>query len=454
MKKLQLHSNKRNLKNRFTCKNKRRRHNFFSSQLGNFYIFQIGQFVSLLGSMMTSFGLIMWSYDKSGSVLSTSYLTVCTLLPSVLLSILAGSLIDRMNKKKIILIADTLAAICSLITFLLLINNQLQIWQLYIINIFLGIVSAFQDPASSVVISLIVSKENYTKTSGFISLSNACTTTFTPILATSFYSLFGLKTIILIDLLTFLFAFMTLLLFVEIPDRVMVSQDKKESFLFNCKQGIHYLINRQNVFQLIFYMSFVNLIAAIYKSNLTPMILSRNGNNKFELGIVSSAVGIAGIVGSIFVSLLKEPKKRIPMIINVMSFSFVVCNGMLGIGRNYYIWVIAVFLGNSLIPFLTVNVEYIMRTKVPIDVQGRVFAVRNTLQYSSILVGYLVGGFLADRIFEPFMSKESILQEICSTIVGQGSGAGSALIYIIIGMIGFVGCCYFRGNKQLRSLDE
>jgi MFS transporter, DHA3 family, macrolide efflux protein len=453
MKKIKLNNKRSNLKSRFLG-NRKRPSSFNPSLLKNFYILQIGQFVSQLGSKMTSFGLIMWSYESNGSVLSTSYLTVCSLLPSVLLSFLAGSFIDRLNKKKIILIADTLAAICSFITLILLINNHLQVWQLYLINIFLGFVSAFQDPASSVVISMIVPKEYYTKTSGLISLSNACTTTFTPILATSFYALLGLKIIILIDLLTFLFAFLSLLIFVEIPDRIIMRQDKKESFLVNCKQGIQYLINRKNIMQLILFMGFVNLIAAIYNSNLTPMILARNGNNKFELGIVSSAVGVAGIVGSILVSLLKEPRKRIPMIINIMTFSFLICNGMLGIGRNYNVWVIAVFLGNCLIPFLIANVEYIMRTKIPIEMQGRVFAARNTLQYTSIPVGYLLGGFLADRIFEPFMNKESTLQEFCSTIVGQGSGTGSALIYIIIGLIGFAGCCYFRCNKQLRSLDE
>jgi len=430
------------------------KHLKYNRKLKNFYILQLGQFVSQLGSKMTIFGLILWSYEKSGSVLSTSYLMLCSLLPSILLSFLAGSFIDRWNKKIIMLIADAIAAICSTIALTLLFANQLNLWHLYIINIILGIVDAFQEPASSVAISLLVPKEYYTKTSGLRSLSNACTTTFTPIIATSFYTLFELKAIIIVDLCTFIFAFTSLSFFVAIPNNIVNNPANNKNLISNCMQGISYLIDRKNILHLIIFMGFVNLIAAIYNCNLTPMILSRNGNNKFQLGIVSSTIGIAGIVGSILVSIKKESKKRIPLILNIMTFSFLICNNMLGIGRNYILWTIAVFAGNCLVPFLLANVEYIMRTKVPLEMQGRVFAARNTLQYISIPIGYLLGGILTDKIFEPFMNKESILQQFFSHIIGNGKGSGSALVYIIIGLIGFFGCCLFRYDKHLKTLDE
>lgn len=426
----------------------------FNKKLNDFYLLQLGQFVSQLGSKMTSFALIIWSFEQSGSVLSTSALTICWTIPSVTLSFLAGSFIDRWDKKKIMLIADTIAAICSLITFSLLISNQLSVWHLYILNIINGMVNAFQDPAASVAVSIIVPKEYYTKTSGIGSFINAFTTTFTPIIATSMYSLLGLNAIIFFDLCTFLFAFTTLLFFVSIPDVHLKKTNKKEKVFDNCKQGMKYIMNRKNIFHLILYMGFVNLIAAIYNSNLTPMILSRNGNNKYELGIVTGTVGVAGIVGSILVSIKKEPKKRIPIIINTMTFSFLICNTSLGIGRNYIIWTIAIFAGNILVPFLTANVEYIMRTKIPLDMQGRVFSARNTLQYISIPIGYLFGGLLTDKVFEPFMKKESFLQQVITGMVGGGRGSGSAFLFVIIGIAGFLGCCIFRQDKYMKTLDE
>jgi hypothetical protein len=184
------------------------------------------------------------------------------------------------------------------------------------------------------------------------------------------------------------------------------------------------------------------------------MILFRNGNNKFEYGIIGSIIGVAGILGSVLVSIKKEPKKRIPFILNIMSFSFLICNCMLGIGRNFYVWLIAVFVGNCLIPFLTANVEYIMRTKVPLGIQGRVFATRNTLQYSFYLVGYLFGGILSDKVFNPLMKIESPIKHILSAIVGSGNGSGNALIYILIGLIGLLWCCLFKYDKYMKTLDD
>lgn len=425
-----------------------------NSELKNFFILQLGQFISQFGSKMTSFGLIMWAYEYSGSVMSASSLTVCTLLPSILLSFFAGSFIDGWNKKKIMLIANVIATILSLITLILIFNNHLYISYLYLINFTLGVVDAFQDPASNVVISLIVPREYYTKISGLRSFTSSFSTTFVPIISTALYALLGLKVIVIFDLFSFVFAFISLLFFVHVTNDVIKKQDNKESFFLNCKQGIAYIIDRKGIFHLIIFMAFVNFIASIYNCNFAPMILSRNGNNKLELGMVSSMIGIAGIVGSIMVTLMKEPNKRVPVIINTMMFSFLFCNSMLGIGRKYYIWMIAVFSGNCLVPFLTANVEYIMRTKIPIEMQGRVFSARNTLQYFSIPVGYILGGVLTDKLLEPFMKKPSTLQQFLSYIVGSGKGSGNGLIYIIIALLGFAGCCFFKFDKHLKALDD
>lgn len=423
-----------------------------NKELKNFYIFMVGQFVSQFGSKLTSFGLILWSYKQSGSVLSMSLLTVCYLVPEVLLSFIAGSISDKWDKKKIMLISDSIAAIFSAIVILLLFNNELKIEYLYVINFMLGITDAFQNPASEVAISVIVSKDNYMKTSGLRTLCESLIGIFAPVIATSLYVFFGLKIIIIIDLITFIFAFITLAFHVEISSITSLTKDEK-SIYKQCMLGIRYLLSKKDIFSLILFMAFVNFIAAIYNTNLSPMILSRSGNNDIQLGIVSSAISIAMVIGSILVTRLPETTKKIPLILNIMTFSFLFCNSLLGIGQNYYMWTIAVFMGNVLIPFLTANVEYIMRTKVPLELQGRVFSARNTLQYTSIPIGNILGGFLADKVFEPYMKESTIVQAFLSKIVGCGDGSGIAVLFISIGIIGFAGCCIFRLNKSMRTLD-
>lgn len=423
-----------------------------NKELKNFYIFMVGQFVSQFGSKLTSFGLILWSYKQSGSVLSMSLLTVCYLVPEVLLSFIAGSISDKWDKKKIMLVSDSIAAIFSAIVILLLFNNELKIEYLYVINFMLGITDAFQNPASEVAISVIVSKDNYMKTSGLRTLCESLIGIFAPVIATSLYIFFGLKIIIIIDLITFIFAFITLAFHVEISSITSLTKDEK-SIYKQCMLGIRYLLSKKDIFSLILFMAFVNFIAAIYNTNLSPMILSRSGNNDIQLGIVSSAISIAMVIGSILVTRLPETTKKIPLILNIMTFSFLFCNSLLGIGQNYYMWTIAVFMGNVLIPFLTANVEYIMRTKVPLELQGRVFSARNTLQYTSIPIGNILGGFLADKVFEPYMKESTIVQAFLSKIVGCGDGSGIAVLFISIGIIGFAGCCIFRLNKSMRTLD-
>lgn len=424
-----------------------------SCELRVFYIFLLGQFVSQFGSKLTSYGLVLWTYKQSGSVLSASILSVCYLVPEVFLNFLAGSISDKWNKKKIMLISDTIAAISSISILLLLQNNNLHIGYLYVINGILGVMDAFQTPASSVAETLLVTKENYIKTSGLRSFCNSFTGIFSPLVATALYGILGLNILVCIDLITFLFAFITLWKFVSIPN-VALSEPPQETLWQNCKFGIQYLVKHKGILNLIGFMAFVNFIAAIYNTNLSPMILSRTGNKDLQLGIVTSTIGIAGLLGSILVTKTKPVRRKIRLCLHIMMFSFLVCNTMLGIGRNYYIWTIAVLLGNLLIPFLMANTEYIMRTEVPITMQGRVFSARNTLQYACIPIGNLLGGILADNVFEPYMHRNGLWQNYFSMLVGTGDGSGIALLYVVLGIVGFLGCCLFSLNRNLKSFDK
>jgi MFS family permease len=424
--------------------------NQINRQQKNYFLFIIGQFVSQFGSRLTSYGLILWSYKQSGSVLSMSLLSICYIIPEVLLSFISGGISDRWNKKKIMLVADAIAAFFSLLVITMLFTNTLRLEYLYMINVILGITDSFQNPASEATISIIVPKDELIKTSGMRSFFYSVTGIFAPVVATTLYAFCGLKVIIIVDLSTFIFAFVTLAIGVRIPHLTEEKQEK-QSLLSQCIYGLKFLISMKDVFSLILFMAFVNLIAAIYNTSLPPMVLLRNGNNDIQLGIVTGTVSVASLIGSMLVAKFPVPKKRASLILNIMTFSFLFCNGLLGIGRNYYVWTFAVLGGNLLIPVLTANVEYIMRTRVPIALQGRVFAARNTLQFSSIPLGNLLAGILADQVFLPYM-KTSKLQ-IWKVLVGTGEGAGLGLLFLCIAFLGVLGCCIFRMNKHLRALN-
>lgn len=423
------------------------------NELKNFYIFSLGQFVSQFGSKLSSYGFILWAYKESNSVLTTSLLGACYLVSEIFFSFIAGGISDSWNKKSIIILSDTMAGFLSLLVLILFSFNILEVKHLYIINFLLGIGDAFQNPASEVVISIIVSKENYIKTSGIRSFFNSFITIFVPICSVAIYSFSGLKYILIVDLLTFLFALLTLIFLVYIPEIKSLKEENINIFK-QCIAGIKYIFYRKDILALIYFMGFINFIAGMYNTALAPMILSRTGNNDIQLGIVTSSIGISGLLGSLIVQKFPQPKKRVPLMANIMIFSFLICNILLGVGRNYIWWTIAVLAGHFFVPLLLANMEYFMRTKVPLEVQGKVFSARNTIQYATLPIGNLLCGILADNFFEPYMLGRGYGQEFFHYFTGEGSGSGLALMYIFLGLIGFIGSFLFKKNKNFNKLDE
>lgn len=420
--------------------------------LKNFYIFTIGQFISQFGSRMTSYGFTLWIYKTTNSVFYTSLVTLCYLVPEILFNFIAGTLSDKWDKKTVLKVSDSFAGVLSFVTLILLIFGKLKFQYIFIINILLGIADSFQVPTSEVVISLIVSKKDYIKTSGIRSFFKSFLDIFVPILSVSIYVLWGLKVIIIIDLMTFIFAYLTLIIFVKIP-KLQIS-DKKENFINDFILGIKYLLSMKDILALIFFMGFINLVYGIYSTALAPMVLLRNGNNDFQLGIVTSMIGIAGLVGSMILKFFPKFKNYSVLLTNIMIFSFVICNFSLGIGKNYIIWVVGIFLGNILVPLLLANVDYLTRVRIPIELQGRVFSARNTIQYLFLPIGIFLSGFLNDFVFYPIIKDNSLLLENLSFLGENSQEISVALLYIFIGFLGIIGSIIFRNNKNFKNLNK
>lgn len=420
--------------------------------LKNFYIFTIGQFISQFGSRMTSYGFTLWIYKITNSVFYTSLVTLCYLVPEILFNFIAGTLSDKWDKKTVLKVSDSFAGVLSFIILILLIFGKLKFQYIFIINILLGIADSFQAPTSEVVISLIVSKKDYIKTSGIRSFFKSFLDIFVPILSVSIYVLWGLKVIIIIDLMTFIFAYLTLIIFVKIP-KLQIS-DKKENFINDFILGIKYLLSMKDILALIFFMGFINLVYGIYSTALAPMVLLRNGNNDFQLGIVTSMIGIAGLVGSMILKFFPKFKNYSVFLTNIMIFSFGICNFSLGIGKNYIIWVVGIFLGNILVPLLLANVDYLTRVRIPIELQGRVFSARNTIQYLFLPIGIFLSGFLNDFVFYPIIKDNSLLLENLSFLGENSQEISVALLYIFIGFLGIIGSIIFRNNKNFKNLNK
>jgi predicted MFS family arabinose efflux permease len=183
------------------------------------------------------------------------------------------------------------------------------------------------------------------------------------------------------------------------------------------------------------------------------MVLSRNGGSEKALGIVNSVIGISTLAGSILATVLKEPKSRVRVICNTLLFSMSFENFLLAFGQNTWVWGLGGFLGWIFIPMMSANLSAIMRLHVPQQMQGRVFAVRNSLQFFTIPIGYFLGGFLVDYVFEPIMAMQSE-DSLLIKMFGSGKGSGAAFLFFVIAFVGIGVCLYFRRSKHIWALEE
>lgn len=420
------------------------------SELKQFIILWLTQSLSALGSAMTNFALVIWLYNRTGSALTTALLTVCSYAPYVLMSIFAGAVSDRWNKRAVLLICDTLAAVCTLAVWILLRTEQLQAWHLYALNALNGLMNTVQSPAADVAVNLLTPEEHFQKVSGLRSFSNSLVTILTPVFATALVTLMGVESVIFFDLFTFGAAFLSLLFLIRIPEEDK-PRDEGEGLLDSAKAGLSWLSRNPGILWLILFLAAINLIASIYNAALPALVLSRPYGGELVLGTLNSITGVATLIGSLIVTLLPAPKSRVKTVCNTLLISMSTENFLLSLGRSPWVWYLGAALGWLVIPLMNANLNVILRSHIPTGLQGRVYSVRNSLQFFTIPLGYLLGGALVDHVFEPLMARTD--SRLLTTLFGTGKGSGAAFLFLLIGFAGVAVCLVFRNIRPIRALE-
>lgn len=412
------------------------------NELREFYILWSTQSLSQLGSAITAFALTLWLYEKTGSALSTATLRICTYAPYVIMSIFAGALSDKFDKKKTMLICDLMAALTTIMVFALYKGDMLCVWHLYLINAVSGLMNTVQQPASEVAYTMVIPKEHYQKTSGLQSLSRSLITIGNPLIAAAIYGLAGLDAAIAVDLLTFAIAFLALALFIRIPEIPKKNEDE-ENVIKLAREGLVFLKENPMILYVILFMSGVNLIASAFDAVLPALIIPNPRGGNSVLGIVTSCSGIAMIAGSLIATVMPKPKDRVRVIYLSMLFSLATENYLLAFSRIPLLWCLGQILGWIFVPVMSANQNVIMRNSIPARLQGRVYACRNTLQFFTIPIGLLLGGFMVDEVCEPVMKDSGSIMQM---LFGSGKGSGAALMMFILGVAGTAMCLIF-GHK-------
>lgn len=410
--------------------------------LKTFIILWSTQSLSQLGSAMTSFALTLWVYERTGSALQTALLSICSYAPYVVMSIFAGALSDKWDKKKVMLVCDTFAACCTIMVLVLLKADLLKPVHIYVLNIINGLMNTMQQPASDVAMTMITPKKYYQKTSGMRSFSNSLITILNPVFATALFAFGGMEIVICVDLTTFVIAFVALFFGVKLPSVPDEDAEGKAPLLESVKSGLKYLKEHDLILVLILFLAGVNLVASAFDAVLPAFVLPRENGGEKILGLVTSCAGIATLVGSFVVTLLPKPKNRIRIIYLTMLFSLGTENYLLAFGRTPGLWCLGQIIGWLPVPIMSANLDVILRETIPVKMQGRVYSCRNTLQFFTIPIGTFMGGFMVDKICEPVMASD-YARGLLTMLFGSGKGSGAAMMMFILGVTGTIICLGF-----------
>ena len=425
-----------------------------SKGLMKFTVIWFGQVVSLLGTGMTGFALTIWAWQLTGQATALALVGFFRFFPQVIMTPIAGALVDRCNRKLLMILSDLAAGVATIAIFILYRTESLEIWHLYVTAAFAGTFGAFQFPAYSASISLMLPKSQYTRASAMLGLVQSISTVFAPIAAGALLAFIGIGGILTIDIATFLFAIGTLLVVsIPQPEATHVEQARRGKFLSDVFFGFDYIFARPSLFGLLLFFLLVNMLLSFSGGVLSPMILARTGDNELILGTVQMLFGIGGVAGGALVSIWGGPKRRILGLIGGVLVSTFIGNVLLGIGQSLVVWSVGAIAAVLFIPLASGASQSIWQSKVSPHLQGRVFSARIVIGQIGGAIALPLAGLLADHVFEPLMIGTSPLAAALSHVVGSGRGAGMGLMFVLFGILGGLATIAAYRFRPIREIE-
>jgi DHA3 family macrolide efflux protein-like MFS transporter len=411
------------------------------SGMKGFSLVWAGQIISVLASSMTGFGMTLWMYKQTESATAMGLMQVAFITPFLAVSPIAGAMVDRYNRKLMMMISDLGAVLSTTAILILYTTGLLEFWHLYVAAIINGLGNTFQWPAYSAAISTMVPKEHYGRANGMMSLVEAGPGVLAPMIAGAILAVTiqgpfdSFALIMLIDLVTFFLAIGTLMIVhVPQPEKTLEGQRVEGSLWKEGWYGFQYIFQRPSLLGLQMIFFFGNLFSGMGFTLFAPMILARTEQNSLIFGSVQTAGAVGGIIGGVLMSAWGGFKSRIHGVL-MGWIIFGVFFAMFGMSSNVTLWVTFGILLSMAAPLINTSNQAIWQSKVAPDVQGRVFSARRMIAWFTQPIAPVIAGTLADYVMEPAMTSNSVIANVFGPSFGTGPGAGMGLLMYLTGVV-------------------
>lgn len=417
-----------------------------------FYALAAAQTISQIGSNMSYLAVGIYVYQQTGEATPLALLSLFMILPYLIASGFAGVLADRYDRRKLMIIGDTGAALASVALVISLASGNFQVWHLYAAAFWQSIFSTIQRPAFEASVSQLVPEAQRQGANAIMQLSKPTAILLASALTGFLYVALGVVGIFVIDLLTFLVGVGTsLLVHVPMPERASGNEQERPSMLREWRAGIKFLWSRRPLFILITLGAFFSLlISSVFALN-TPYVLARTGS-EVTLGILTGILSIGGIVGAILIGAWGGFKSRIVTIITGLLIT-VIATALFGANFSPVVLGAALFAAMMGVSIANATLMTLLQAKVPGDMQGRVFAIVTQLGVALTPIGYLLIGPLVDQLFTPLASTPAWMDGTLGTLFGSGAAGGMGLLFAVCGGLGLLATLVAYILPSVRNME-
>ena len=407
----------------------------------NFLLLWSGEFISAVGSGLTSFGLGVYVFEQTGQASAMALVTLLAFLPGLLLSVPAGVLADRYDRRLLMLLGDGLSAVGLIFILICVLRGGAQVWQICVGVTISSLFSALMDPAYKATVTDLLTPEQYTKASGLIGIAGSAKYLVSPILAGFLLTLSDIRLLLIIDICTF---FLTVFTTLAVRGMLLAGgaaaasskKNREKAFFRELKTGWRAVSQRSGVLLLVLLSSVITFFLGYLQTLFTPMVLAFS--DSATLGTAETICALGMLVSSIVIGMVSLKKGYVKILsLSLAGAGFFMA--VFGLKESIPLMCASGFFFFAMLPFANTALDYLLRTNIDNTCQGRAWGLIGVLSQVGYVAAYALAGVLADA---------------AARIMGVSVGRGAAQLITASGILLAATAFLLYHIKAIRSLEK